>query len=319
MSAALAGINVLDFTLRLPGPLAGLMLARAGAGVVKVEPPEGDPLAWAMPGWGDAPATYELLNRGKRVVRLDLKKPAERAELEPLLERCDVLLEGFRPGVMARLGLDYATLAQRNPRLVYCSLSGYGQSGAQARRAGHDLSYLAGSGLLSLLTSAQGEPIVPGVLLADVAAGAYPAFANVVLALFARERSGRGAYLDIALARNLDPFTLGARAGKLFSGGSPRYRCYRTRDGAWLAVAALEAPFWREFCERVELDPALRDDARDPAATAAEVARLIAARDARDWNERLVPFDTCCALVAPLGVPATSIDLPLDPQLCVKE
>ena len=217
--SALEGINVLDFTSRLPGPLAGLLLAEAGAEVTKIEGPAGDPLDNAL-GWPDASHTYARLNRGKRILRLDLKNERDRATLEPLLETCDVLLEGFRPGVMARLKLDYAMLMPRYPRLIYCSISGYGQSGPDAGRAGHDLTYLAGRGVLSLLATDAGEAIVPGVLLADIAAGSYPAFMNVVLALFGRERSGRGTHLDVAMSRNLDMFVLGARAGRLFTGGS---------------------------------------------------------------------------------------------------
>ncbi len=313
--SALEGVRVLDFTSRLPGPLAGLLLSEAGAEVVKIEPPAGDPLCSSIPGWPDAPATYAQLNRGKRVMRLDLKNASGRAQLEPLLRRCDVLLEGFRPGVMARLGLDYATLAAAHPRLIYCSLSGYGQSGAESQRAGHDLSYLAGSGVLSLLATRSGEPVVPGVLLADIAAGSYPAFMNVLLALLERARTGRGTHLDVAMARNLEPFALGARAGTLFTGGSPRYRTYRTRDGRALAVAALEPNFWNEFCERIELPETLRDDARDPAATASAIERTIASKDAREWAVLLEPYDTCTALLAPLDV-AAPLALPLAPQLC---
>jgi crotonobetainyl-CoA:carnitine CoA-transferase CaiB-like acyl-CoA transferase len=314
--SALEGISVLDFTSRLPGPLAGLMLCEAGAAVTKIEPLDGDPLCSSLPNWPDAPTTYAQLNRGKRVLRLDLKAPGDRAKLEPLLHECDVVLEGFRPGVMARLGLDYATLSAQNPRLVYCSLSGYGQAGPDVRRAGHDLTYLAGRGILSLLATRDGEPIVPGVLLADIAAGSYPAFMNIVLALFARERTGRGAYLDVAMAHNLGPFALGGAAGTLFTGGSPRYRMYRTRDGKRLAVAALEPNFWNEFCTRLGLADDLRDDARDPAATAREIERLIAQRDAREWAELLVPFDTCTALLAPLDRNSTPLALPLSPELC---
>ncbi len=170
-------------------------------------------------------------------------------------------------------------------------------------------------GVLSLLATREGEPIVPGVLLADIAAGSYPAFMNVLLALYERERTGRGTHLDVAMARNLSPFTIGARAGVLFTGGSPRYRTYLTRDGRALAVAALEPNFWNEFCERIELPTALRDYARDPAATASAVERTIAAKDAREWAELLEPYDTCAALLVPLDI-AAPLSLPLALQLC---
>ena len=313
--SALEGVRVLDFTSRLPGPLAGLLLAEAGAAVCKIESPAGDPLCTSIPGWPDAPRTYAELNRGKRILRLDLKSESGREALAPLLERCDVLLEGFRPGVMARLGLDYATLSAANPRLIYCSISGYGQSGSLAARAGHDLTYLAGNGLLATMAARDGEPVVPGVLLADVGAGSYPAFMNVVLALFQRERTGRGAYLDVALARNLAPFALGARAGSLFTGGSPRYRLYRTRDGRYLAVGALEPNFWNEFCARIDLPEAERDDARDSAATALAIERTIATKDAAEWATLLEPYDTCAVLLVPLDTDAP-LALPLAAPLC---
>jgi alpha-methylacyl-CoA racemase len=312
--SALEGINVLDFTSRLPGPLAGLLLAEAGAEVTKIEGPAGDPLDNAL-GWPDASQTYARLNRGKRILRLDLKNERDRASLEPLLETCDVLLEGFRPGVMGRLKLDYATLTPRYPRLIYCSISGYGQSGPDAGRAGHDLTYLAGRGVLSLLATDAGEAIVPGVLLADIAAGSYPAFMNVVLALFGRERTGRGTHLDVAMTRNLSLFTLGARAGRLFTGGSPRYRIYRTRDGQSLAVGALEATFWDAFCACIALPEALRDDARDPAATIRAIDEIIGRKDAREWMDLLERCDTCAALLEPIDA-AAPLELPLAPQLC---
>jgi alpha-methylacyl-CoA racemase len=313
--SALEGVNVLDFTSRLPGPLAGLLLAEAGAAVTKIEGPAGDPLDNALPGWPDASQTYARLNRGKRILRLDLKDERDRASLDPLLEDCDVLLEGFRPGVMARLHLDYARLAPRFPRLIYCSISGYGQTGPEAGRAGHDLTYLAGRGVLSLLAAEQGEAVVPGILLADIAAGSYPAFMNVVLALFERERTGRGTHLDVAMARNLDLFTLGAKAGTLFTGGSPRYRIYRTRDGRALAVGALEANFWDAFCACIALPEALRDDARDPAATIRAIEDIVARKDAREWTALLEQYDTCVALLEPLDASAP-LELPLAPQLC---
>ena len=308
--SALEGINVLDFTSRLPGPLAGLLLAEAGAEVTKIEGPAGDPLDNAL-GWPDASHTYARLNRGKRILRLDLKNERDRATLEPLLETCDVLLEGFRPGVMARLKLDYAMLMPRYPRLIYCSISGYGQSGPDAGRAGHDLTYLAGRGVLSLLATDAGEAIVPGVLLADIAAGSYPAFMNVVLALFGRERSGRGTHLDVAMSRNLDMFVLGARAGRLFTGGSPRYRIYRTRDGRSLAVGALEANFWDAFCACIALPNALRD----PAATIRAIDEIVGRKDAREWMDLLEGYDTCAALLEPIDT-AAPLELPLAPQLC---
>jgi alpha-methylacyl-CoA racemase len=306
--APLAGIRVLDFTTRLPGPLATHILAQAGADVCKVEPPDGDELARMTPLWPEAPAMYAALNDGKRIERLNLKDPRDREALRPLLADADVVMEGFRPGVMARLGLDYPTVSALNPRIVYCSLTGYGQTGPRSGRAGHDLSYLAESGALSLMT-VDGVAAVPGTLVADIAAGAYAAVLNVALALFARTSSGRGAYLDCAMAENLKPFVWWGRVngatsgrwpkpnGDLFTGGTARYRLYATSDGRQLAVAAIEPQFWARFCDAIGLEGALRIDMADPTATVAAVASRVGAHDAAHWRAVFTEVDTCCAIV----------------------
>jgi alpha-methylacyl-CoA racemase len=312
MAGPLAGIRVLDFTTRLPGPLATFLLQQAGAEVCKVEPPAGDTLDRSTPLWPEAPAMYAALNGRKRVERFDLSLAAERARLAPLLCEADVLLEGFRPGVMARFGLDYERVAHENPRVVYCSLTGYGQTGPRRDRAGHDLSYLAESGVLSLLANAHGVPVVPGALIADIAAGSFAAIIDIVMALYAREKTGRGAFLDCAMSDKLAPFAMwgivnGTSSGRwprpacdLFTGGSPRYRCYRTADGRWLAVAAIEPQFWDRFCNAIGLEPDARSDARDPVATTAAVAICIAARDATHWRTVFTEVDACCAIVSSL-------------------
>src|SRR5690606_29336714 len=173
----------LDFSTLLPGPLATLMLAEAGAEVIKIERPEGDPMRSFQPRWGVDSANFALLNRGKKSMALDLKRPADRARLEPLIERADIIVEQFRPQVMKRLGLDYDTLSKRNPRLIYCSITGYGQSGPKRDVSGHDLNYIGDAGLLSLSMGPSDRPVIPPALVADVAGGAYPAVINILLAL----------------------------------------------------------------------------------------------------------------------------------------
>jgi crotonobetainyl-CoA:carnitine CoA-transferase CaiB-like acyl-CoA transferase len=309
----LAGITVIDFSTLLPGPLASLILAEAGAVVVKIErPPGGDELRGYEPAFGAASAGFALLNRGKRSIALDLKANGARERLLPLLRAADVLIEQFRPGVMDRLGLGYAALAAINPRLVYCSISGYGQTGPKACVAAHDLNYLAETGLLHLAAGADGAPVVPPALIADVAGGSYPAVLNILLALRERDASGRGCHLDIAMTDHLFPlmwWALGqgfaARrwprpAGELLTGGSPRFQIYRTAAARFLAAAPLEQRFWERFAELIGLEPALRNDRSDPAATIARVAEIIRAQDAAYWQARFAGEDVCCALVATL-------------------
>jgi alpha-methylacyl-CoA racemase len=309
MVGPLTGVRVLDFTTRLPGPLATFLLQQAGAEVCKIESPAGDTLDQSTPLWPEAPDMYAALNGRKRVERFDLSAAAERARLLPLVAQADVVVEGFRPGVMARFDLDYERVARKNPRIVYCSLTGYGQTGPRRNRAGHDLSYLAESGVLSLLANADGDPVVPGALIADIAAGSFCAVTDIALALYAREKTGRGAFLDCAMSDNLATFAMwgvvnGTSSGRwprpasdLFTGSSPRYRCYRTADGRWLAVAALEPQFWDRFCDAVGLESDARNDARDPAATAAAVAVRVAAHDATHWRALFTEVDACCAIV----------------------
>jgi crotonobetainyl-CoA:carnitine CoA-transferase CaiB-like acyl-CoA transferase len=202
-------------------------------------------------------------------------------------------------------------LAERFPRLIYCSITGYGQTGPLANRAGHDLNYLAESGILALGQQAAGSPVVPPLLAADIAGGAYPAVINILLALEQRRRTGRGVRLDIAMSRNLLPFAWWAIAealetgswpgsgDALLTGGSPRYQVYRTRDGGWLAAAPLEDRFWEAFCAAIELPARLRRSA-DASAVRDKVAARILARTAAEWEQRLAPLDACCSVVATL-------------------
>ncbi len=310
MPAALDGLLVLDFSTLLPGPLATLMLAEAGAEVVKIERPEvGDDMRHYPPQWGESGAPFSLLNRGKKSLAIDLKAADAVARLRPLIARADVLVEQFRPGVMTRLGLGYEACRAINPRLVYCSITGYGQSGENSGRAGHDLNYHAETGLLSLSHGSLDQPVVPPVLSADIAGGAYPAVINILMALRQRETTGEGAHLDVAMADGL--FTLpfwalaeGQAAGNwpgnadsLLSGGTPRYRLYPTADGALLAVAAIEQKFWEAFCEAIGLEAELRDDRRNPEATTHRIGEIVGAQPAADWTELFDRVDCCCNLV----------------------
>jgi alpha-methylacyl-CoA racemase len=310
----LEGLFVLDFSTLLPGPLATLLLAEAGAEVVKIEPPgRGEEMRGHLPNWGRDSASFALLNRGKRSIALDLKSPAERKRLHPLLKRADVIVEQFRPGVMARLGLDYDSVAAFNPMVIYCSISGYGQTGLKRDVAAHDLNYIGDAGLLALSMGDLQRPVLPPALTADVAGGTYPAVLNILLALEERRRTGRGCHLDVAMADNLFPLMFwaigqGLVAGAwpengagFLTGGSPRYGLYPTKDGEMVAAAPLEQRFWETFCDVIGLEPAFRDDVKNSAATKARVAAIIATETADVWRSRFAGKDCCCSIVASLA------------------
>ena len=269
----LTGVRVLDFSSLVPGPLASLILADAGADVVKVE----------RPGTGDdmralAPDDFANLNRGKRSIMVDLKDQTATAVLEPMIAEADVLIEQFRPGVMERLGLGYERARALNKRLVYCSITGYGQTGPLATKAGHDLNYLVDAGLLASARRADsdGAPHLPPTFIADIGGGTYPALVNILLALRAVESTGCGAHLDIAMTENLFMWHWWIRAQVDVSGssgepgtvhpagGSPRYALYAAADGAVVAVAALEERFWLQLCEILCVPAPLRLESADP-------------------------------------------------------
>ncbi len=313
MSQPLAGVTVLDFSTLLPGPFAGLILAEAGALVIKIERPgQGDEMRAYEPRLGEASVNFALLNRGKRSIALDLKAAGACDRLLPLIRKADVLIEQFRPGVMDRLGLGYEALRSENPGLIWCSITGYGQSGPKARVAAHDLNYIAETGLLGLSAGAAGTPVIPPALIADIAGGAYPAVINILLALQQRARTGHGCRLDIAMTDQLFPLMYWALGnalatgrwprpgGELVTGGSPRYRIFRTSDDRFLAAAPLEQRFWERFCHLIGLEARFRNDAHDPAATIARLAEIIQSQPAAHWEERFRGEDVCCAIVRTL-------------------
>lgn len=313
----LSGVRVLDFTALAPGPIAGLMLAEAGAEVIKIEPPGGEAMRKPPPAWGDLSPLFALINRGKRSLALDLKDESVRARLRPLLASADVLLEGFRPGVMARLDLDHKTVQAINPRIVYCAITGYGQTGPKTQRAGHDVTYIAETGLLALSHGAPQAPTLPPVLIADLMGGSYPAVMAVVMALFRRERTGQGAFLDISMTQGLflpmfwawaQGFSAQGMAGggwpepggHIFTGSSPRYQLYPSADGGLVAVGALEDKFWAAFCDAICLPAEMRDDADSPSAVMGAVAGAIAAKPSTHWREAFSRAECCASVVVGL-------------------
>jgi crotonobetainyl-CoA:carnitine CoA-transferase CaiB-like acyl-CoA transferase len=308
----LAGLLVLDFTTLLPGPLASLMLAEAGAEVIKIERPGGEDMRRFPPFRDGESAAFAMLNRGKKGLTLDLKSEADRETLRPLIARADIVLEQFRPGVMARLGLGYDDMRAINRRIIYCAISGYGQDGPRAGEAGHDLNYIGATGLLDLQPGSRERPTVPPALIADIAGGSFPAVINILLALRARDQSGEGCKLDIAMTDAMFTFTwyalaIGAATGRfpqpgelMLAGGSPRYQLYPAKDNRLVACGALEQKFWEAFTKAIGLAPEFADDRRDPRATREAVANLIAARTSDDWRPLLAEADCCATIVVPL-------------------
>ena len=310
----LADVRVLDFTTLLPGPFATLVLAEAGAEVIKVERPGGEAMREGRPRAGDHGLLFAMLNRGKKSIEIDLKTPGAAARLRPLIESADVLVEQFRPGVMTRLGLGWEDTREINPRLVYCSITGYGQDGPRAAVAGHDLNYCADTGFLSMTHGADGAPAIPQTQIADIGAGSYPAVMNIMFALWAARRDGAGAHLDISMCDNLFPFlwapmAMGRATGRwpqgndmYLTGASARYQLYRTSDGKYVACGALEPKFWANFCALVGLEEELRDDGKDPEATLTGVAARIAAHDSAHWRAVFAASaDVCAGVVRSLG------------------
>ncbi|MFQ3661717.1 MAG: CoA transferase [Chloroflexaceae bacterium] len=294
IEAALRGVQVVEVATYLPGPACTRLLASLGARVTKVVRPGGDPLRRLSP----LHAAYAALNAGKGEVELDLKRPEDAETFRTLARQADVVVDGMRPGALDRLGVGAAALQALNPRLIYCALSGYGLSGPLSHLAGHDLNFVALSGLLATTTVGD-EPALPGTQLADLVSGLTAATA-ILAALLARG-DGPGCRIDAPMLGAtrwlMTPWYAVACAGEQAGGLTGRaacYRAYRTADGRHLAVAALEPHFWARFCEalgRPDLIPRHQD--ADQQALADEIAALIARRRLEDWLPVFVDLDAC--------------------------
>ena len=304
----LTGVRVLDLSRLLPGPFATMILAGLGADIIKVEDVGGgDYMRVMAPLQGDTSAMFTALNRGKRSLRLDLKTPRGRELFLDLAATADIILESFRPGVMDRLGLSTAVLHERRRSLVVCSISGFGQDGPDRLRAGHDLNYVARSGVLSVTGTAAGVPVIPGVQVGDIGGGALTAVIAILAALREAERSGEGSHCDVAMVDGLltwmSPHIAAASAGSvttpsgmLLNGAYPCYRVYRCADG-WMTVAALEPKFWQRFCDLVGADD-IRDSAYatgdEGRRTADRLEAVLQTRTRAQWREHFGAEDVCC-------------------------
>jgi crotonobetainyl-CoA:carnitine CoA-transferase CaiB-like acyl-CoA transferase len=310
VAAPLAGVRVLDLTRLLPGPFATWVLADLGADVVKVEDPRGgDWLRWLPPLRGEQSDAYHALNRSKRSVALDLRNPAGAAALRRLAARADAVVESFRPGVLDRLGAGFEALRAANPRIVLCSITGYGQDGPYAARAGHDLDYCAFAGVLA----ANGPPERPlplGVQVADVAGGAWPAVAGILAAILRARATGEGAHVDVSMTEGalamlslVSGIAEGrgaaiARGRELLNGGAACYGVYRTQDGRFVALGALEPKFFEAFCAAVgRPDLAPRQLEEGGAGPRAELEAIFAARTRDAWEAFAAEHDVCLAPV----------------------
>jgi alpha-methylacyl-CoA racemase len=301
----LHGVRILDLSRLFPGPYATLLLADLGAHVVKVEDTKGgDYIRYFPPHASDGNgAAFHALNRGKDSIALDLASDDDKATFLALVARADVVIESFRPGVLEKLGLAPAVLLSENPSLVVCRISGFGQEGPLAKRAGHDLGYAARAGVLGMMKAPSTLP----VQVADLCGGAWPAALQIVAALYGRTTTGKGAVIDVSMtdgahAMLVMPYArLGlvdedvSRGRDLLVGSVPCYDVYETRDGH-LAVGALEPKFWMAFCAATELVDLASDglstgDAGE--AVRARVAARLKEKTTAEWTEVLAPFDCC--------------------------
>ncbi len=323
----LNGVRVLDLSRLLPGPFCTQLLRDLGAEVIKVEDPQGgDYVRYTPPLLDDGNSVFfHTLNRGKKSVTLDLKAAADSRRFLALVATADVVVEGFRPGVLDKLGVGPARLLEHNPRVIVCSISGYGQTGPLAKRAGHDVNYLARAGALALMR----EPTVLPVQVADLAGGALPAAFSICAALVGRATSGKGAILDVSMthqAHGLLALTL-SRASvpgepplgggrDLLIGAVPCYGVYPTKDGH-LSVGGIEPKFWMGLCAALDL-PELADRGLDTGAAGDEARAILAAklatRTTAEWMALLAPLDVC---VEPVRAPEEVLADPGFPRVDV--
>jgi len=314
---ALAGVRILDLSMLLPGPLCSMHLADLGADVIKVEHPVAiDGTRRMGPALSEngnqMNAYFYIVNRNKKSITLNYKRKEGQELLLKLLEDTDVLLEGFRPGMMKGIGLDYESLKERFPRLIYCAISGYGATGPDQNKAGHDANYLARSGLLSI-TGTSEDPVLPGMQVADIAGGTLLALSGILAALYYREKTGKGNFVDTGmmdgafsmlslqagefLASHKNP----TRAATPLSGLLPNYRVYRVKDGRHVVLAALEGPFFQVFLRQIGKEDLLKRTADgDYEGVAKELSDFFATKTIADLQSLTDHSDTCLSPVLTL-------------------
>ena len=309
----LEGIRILDLTRLLPGGFCTMLLLDLGADVLKVEEPgRGDYIRWTPPFRGETSAGHLALNRGKRSMTLNLKDPRGVEALARLGESYDVLVESFRPGVLDRLGAGYDVMAVRNPGLIWCAITGYGQDGPYRDRAGHDADYLGYSGVTDINGVAGGPPVMIGTQIADIGGGALMAAVGIVAALHARTATGRGRFLDISMTDGALSWigfhaqsyffdgSLPVRGRGTISGGQACYRLYPCGDGRWIALGALEPQFWEAFCRELGVPEFIGLQAADQEEQdrmADRITEILSSAGRNEWVKRFEHLEACVAPV----------------------
>jgi crotonobetainyl-CoA:carnitine CoA-transferase CaiB-like acyl-CoA transferase len=307
---ALEDIRVLDLSRLAPGPFCTMLLADLGADVLLIEPPS-DSKAGQGAGFGSGTEAFNALGRNKRSMVLNLREEKAREVFYKLAEEADVVIEGFRPGVVKRLGVDYETLKEKNPGLVYCSLSGYGQTGPYAGLVGHDINYISIGGALGMIGWPDSPPAIPMNIIADFAGGGLHAAYGILAALHARDRTGEGQYVDIAMSDGVLYLLASAVTTLMMSGSSPargafylngalpQYNVYECSDGGWISLGSLEGHFWANLCkvmEREDFIPYQMDSSkRDEVFAHFRDKFKTKTRD--EWFEILKQTDICAAPV----------------------
>ena len=325
----LTSIRVLDLTRLLPGPYCTMLLADFGAEVIKIEDPKiGDYARMYEPKLDEDSALFHSLNRNKKSVCLDLKTEEGKHNFIKMVENADIVVESFRPGVMERLGLGYQTLKLVNPRLIYCAVTGYGQTGPYKDFPGHDINYLSFAGLLNLMGEKDGKPIVPSTQIADIGGGALPAAVGILLALFERERSGKGQFVDISmldgviswlqtiLPNYLADSVTTKRGEQMLSGGLAAYSIYETKDARFLSVGALEEKFWQAFCHgigRSDFIPRILVPPHEQHRLKYEIQTIIYQKTLAEWMEIFENKEACVTPVLTLE------EMTSDPQIMARE
>jgi len=313
----LKNLKMLDLSRLLPGPYCSLLLADLGMEVLKIEDPElGDYMRGMGPARKKDSAYFLALNRNKKSMLLNLKVKEGKEILHRLIDTYDILLEGFRPGVMDRLGIGYQELKNRNPGVIFCSLSGYGQDGPYKERSGHDINYIGLGGILELTGSKDGDPTIPGTQIADIGGGGMMAAIAILAAIVHREKTGEGQYLDVAMHDGVISW-LSIHAGRYFMDKEPqkrgemylsgRYACYQvypTKDGRHISLGALEQKFWKNFCEAIgRADLVLKQfiEGEERVRIIKEIRDLFKTKTQKEWIEFFKNVDACLEPILSLG------------------
>ena len=307
----LQDIRVLDMSRLLPGPFCTRLFADMGADVIKIEEPvKGDYSRDFVPRRGDFACWFMEVNRNKKSVALDLKNEEDRRLFLELAKTAQVVVESYRPGVMKKLGVDFETVKQVNPKIVYCSITGYGKQGPLVKQADHDIGYQSLAGLISLSGEKDGKPSIPGVLAADMQASAMAGM-SILAALHHAERTGEGQEISLSLFDTCLALVPGVsatyfgngfvnmRGNNWLSGANPNYNVYRTKDGRYMSVGCLEEKFWKNLCgvlERPDLIPVIQDETKYPWLKD-ELTAIIATKTMEEWVELAKGSDSCFAPV----------------------